>query len=109
MCGRQRARTALVPVAVEPRFNDSFLINLQPPGATSMASLRELLRRPNPIHMVLCRVQRKQDRAGAGSDESKGVEGGTGVAAAALTNELEAELVATCELDWRRALGRCAA
>ena len=28
-CGRQRARSALVPVGVEPRFNETFLINLQ--------------------------------------------------------------------------------
>lgn len=68
-----------------------------------MVGMRTLLRKPAPIHIVLCRVGERQRSPASGAIEGKGAEG---VATAAQSNELDVELVATCELDWRRALGR---
>jgi len=73
-----------------------------------MVGVRTLLRQRQPVHVVLCRVTKKHASEDHSDAEHKGSEGsGDTLVSKALTNELDVQLVATCTLDWRRALGRC--
>lgn len=103
----QRFRSALVPCAVDPRFGDTFLVDLQPPGATGGGPIdvATLLRTGSPIHMVLCRVSNHaKDVAGAeprpaGSADAAGLDEGGG-------GSLSVQLIAAHTLEWRRVLAR---
>jgi centrosomal protein CEP76 len=84
----QRFRTRAVPVAVEPAFDESILLDLQEPEDKSLIDLADLVKLDSKIHVVLARMTTTSD-----ANENSG------------TNESEVELVASYDIEWRHILG----
>ena len=58
MFDKQRFRSAAVPVAVEPQFDCTFVLDLAPPDAVGMASLEALMAWRSPVHFsITCVTQ----------------------------------------------------
>lgn len=96
MFGSQRLRSNAVPASVDPAFDDTFVLDLEPPGSTGVADLSALLKFSRSVNIVLCRVcHPKLD--GSGGEGSGGVGAGGSV---------RVDLLSTVELEWRVALLR---
>ena len=85
----QRFRSRAVPVSVEPAFDESILLDLQPPESTSLVNLGELVKLDSKIHIVLARLTSIRSRPDVeGADAHN-----------------EVELVASYDVEWRKVLG----
>ena len=72
-------------VSVEPKFDESLLLDLQPPESTSLIDLADVLKLEGKIHLVLARIVTISAIVG----EEKSV-----------VDDQEVELVASYDIEW---------
>ncbi len=85
----QRFRSRAVEVSVEPKFDESLLLDLQPPESTSLIDLADVLKLEGKIHLVLARIVTISAIVG----EEKSV-----------VDDQEVELVASYDIEWKNVL-----
>lgn len=85
----QRFRSRAVEVSVEPQFDESLLLDLQPPESTSLIDLSDVLKIDGKIHLVLARIITVSALVG----EEK-----------AVVEDKEVELVASYDIEWKNVL-----
>ena len=75
----QRFRSRPVPCGLEPAFDESFLMDLQPPDSTELVDLATLLAIDTKVHIVVTQVKKEGDSE-------------------------KVTLVASYDVEWRKAL-----